>query len=469
MAKKNKQQTETRIIFNEAGTSGLKAYSGFVTEAYNSQLFWPTCEPLYTRLWRSMPEIAMTKNAFVSWGRNVGVEVDLPDDPSDDDKAYQEFVQEVFDDMEGGTTGFIESLVSRTPFYGFSYFSAPACVRSPDWTPPDKGDDWRSQYDDGLIGIRRLAFRDPSTFEGWDMDEKKRVKGFKQHDYPLPRVTLPLNESLHITYGDPNNPEGAAGLEPVWRLERLKFGLEVVYGIGMEHAAGYLDVKKTAQGDLSANDKANIAAAAKSILSAQEGNYATWPFGIEGAVKDISFAAAPSLLEGIKHYSIMTLSVFMMQFIALNTLTGTGSFAAADDSSQMSVFTYNSMLDGFAAQLDAQIGRRLYDWNKASFPGLTRRPKIRFSHVDKSVGLGEMGAFLGQTNGFLKLSDDDILAIRKRTGFLSQSLPEEDATPEEQTTPEQAAEDAVQKAMEEKQVIEQALRLTSAARELARK
>jgi len=476
MSKKNRkaelakqQPVETRINLVEQGTSGLKAHSGFVSEAYNAQLYYPAVVPLYNRIWRSMPEMAMVRNAFTAWGRNVNVEVDLPDEPSDDDKRYQDFVYEVFDDIEGGKSKFLETVVSRVPFYGWSWFSAPACVRNPAWKSPDAGDEWRSQYDDGLIGFRRLAFRDPSTFVGWDMDEKKRLKGMKQQDYPMPQIVIPLDESLHITYGDTNNPEGLAGLEAVWRLERIKFGLEVVYGIGMEHAAGYLNVQKTQPGDLSSGDKSNIAAAAKAIMSAQEGNYAAFPYGIEGEVKDINFSAAGSLLEGIKHYSILSLSVFMMQFIALNTQTDSGSYAAADDSSQLAVFTFNSMLDGFAAQMDGQIGRRLYEWNKDSFPGVTSLPKLRFTHIDKSVPLGEIGAFLQQTNGILALGEDDIKAIRKRSGFLSAAIPDEpiekpEPTPEEQA--EEKADDDERKAQEAKQIVEQSLYTTSRSKAL---
>jgi hypothetical protein len=110
--------------------------------------------------------------------------------------------------------------------------------------------------------------------------------------------------------------------------------------------------------------------------------------------------------------------------MALNTLTGSGSLAAADDSSSMGVFTFNAMMDGFAAQYDQQIGKRLWDWNKASFPNATKRPVIKFSHIDKSVALGEMGSFLQQMNGIMPLGDEDLKTIRKRSGFLPANLPD---------------------------------------------
>lgn len=449
------------IKFFESGTSGLKEFSGFVSEAYNSALFYPQVAPLYARLRNSMPEMRMVSNAFTSWSRYISPVVDLPDDPTDDDKRYQDFIYSDFENTEGGFTKFCETMVSRAPFDGFVLMSIVPSKRDPNWIPPTSAngspDEWRSEAGDGLTGIRRLAMRDVSTFQGWEFNKDKRATAFKQQDYPNQPITLPLSDMLHLTFGDPNNPEGNTPLQAVWRLERLRYGLEVVFGIGAEHAAGYLNVNRTVAGDLTAQDKTNVRDAARAILTAQEGNYALWPFGMDGEVKDVSFTAGGTIMDAIKHYSILSLSVYMMQFIALNTMTGTGSFAAADDSSSMGVFTYNAMLDGFAAQYDQQVGRKLYEWNKAAFPNLTARPKIRFSHIEKSIALGEMGAFLQQMNGIMPLGEDDLKAIRKRSGFLPQNLPEAEETPETET-PEPEAEPMTEEAAGTKAAIEQSLK-----------
>jgi len=424
-------RSDVRIVFNEMGTSGLKTFSGFINEAYNTVLTWPSCAPLYSRLRRSMPEIAVVRNAFTSWGRSVELEVDMPDEPSDDDKRYKDFVMEVFDDMEGGQTKFIDTLVNYVPFYGWGWWEVVAGRRDENWTPPG-GDDWRSQYDDDMIGLRRLAFRSPSTFQSWEFDDRKNLLGMVQQDYPNKRVTLPLKDSLHLTYGDPNNPEGLSPLEAVYRLERIRYGYEVVMGIGFEHSAGFVSMKKTQQGELSESDKSVAKAAAKAILTAQEGNYALSPFGIDLTVEDIGFTAAPALLETIRHYSTLVLACFTMQWIALNTMTGTGSYAAADDSSSLGVFTFNAMLDGFAEQFDEQVGKRLYAWNKEAFPDLTKRPKIRFSHINKQVALADMSSFISQLNGIIPLGIDDYIAIRKRSGFLPEASPEVSTEPANQ-------------------------------------
>lgn len=419
------QPTEVRIVFAEAGTSGLKETQGFVYEAYNSSLYWPGVHSTYHRLRTSMPEIVAIRQAFTAWARRISPVVELPDNPTDDDKRFQEFIYSDLDNMEGGFGRLIDDMVNNVPFYGWGWWEAVPSRRLVDWRPPTGEDDWQSEENDGLIGLRRLAWRDPSTFEGWDLTERKRLRGIIQHDYPHQPTTLPLSQSLHVTYGGGNNPEGNSPMQAVWRLERIKYGLEVIQGIGFEHSAGYLNVKKIAQGDLSDQAKGLVKDAARAILTAQEGNYALWPFGIEGEVRDINFAAANSLLEAIKYYGILTLSVYVMQWIALNTMTGTGSFASADNSTDMSVSVYNGMMDGFAQQFSDQIGRRLYQWNKYAFPNLTRRPKIRFSHIEKQIALDALGSFWSQIDGIIPLSEDDYKAFREKSGFLSRNLPKE--------------------------------------------
>jgi hypothetical protein len=430
---------QTKIMLFEKGSSGLKEYGGFVSEAYNSALYWPRVQPIYSRLRRSMPEMVVVRQAFSSWARNVKIRVDLPENPTDDDKAYQDFVESVFDEMDGGFGAFIDTVINNVPFYGWGWFTVVPGRRESDFNAPG-GDDWQPESDDGLIGLRRLAWRDPSSFYKWEMEDKsKRLLGMWQQDIPNPAIMLPLEESLHLTFGDPNNPEGLSPLEAVYRLERIKYGLEVINGIGFEHAAGYVNVQKTETGQLTKADLDLIANAAKAILTGQQGNYAAWPYGITGEVKDIAFAAGPALLAAIQYYGVLALSCYTMQWIALSATTGAGSYAAMTDSSSMGVFTFNSMLDGFASQLDAQVGKRLYEWNKLSFRNLTKRPTLAFTHIDKEVALNELGQFVSQISSVIKLGEDDIKAIREHIPFLPDTPGQDQAITEQPLTPEQIA------------------------------
>jgi len=423
-----KPKEPVRISFYEKGSSGLKLWSGFVTEAYNAALYFPTVIPLYARLRQSMPEIVMIRRAFSAWSRDVRPVVNLPDDPSDDDKKYQEYLESEFENWDGGFTSWLETCVNYVPFFGWGWWDVQPAIRDPYWKAPN-GDAWESEEDDGLIGLRRIAWRDNSTFDGWEtVPESKRVIGMWQHDFPRQRELLQLDQSFHVTFGGSQNPEGSSPLEAVWRLERIKYGLEVIQGMGFEHSAGHFMVKKTEKGDIGATDLQNVAEAAKAILSAQEGNYALMPFGLDGSVNDIGFQAAGSLLDAIKYYGITVLSLYTMQWIALNTMTQTGAMASQVDSTNSGVYTYNAMLDGFASQFDDQIGKRLWKWNirdAGRFPKTTKRPRITFSHIENTIDLGALGSFLGQIYDKMPIGLEDYEAIRQRTGWMPEKTPED--------------------------------------------
>lgn len=420
------QPQEVKIPLYEKGTSGLKESSGFIHEAYNASLWFPTCIPLYSRLRTSNPEIVMVRRAFSSWASNVRPVVNLPEKASDADKKYRDFLESDFDNMDGGFSDWLDTCINYVPFMGWGWWDVQASVRDPSWKAPSADDSWESEEDDGLNGIRRIAWRDNNTFAGWDLSQpNKRLLGMWQQDYPNPKVKLDYNKSLHVTFGGSNSPEGTTPLEAVWRAERIQYGFSVIHGFGFEHAAGYLSVEKTQAGDISAADRTNVALAAKAILSAQEGNYAIWPYGMTGEVKDIPFAAGESLLNAIKHYSILILSMYTMQWLALNTMTNTGALASQVDSTNAGIYSYNAMLDGLASQYDDQIGKRLWKWNKDKFAGVTKRPKITFSHIENTLDLGALGQFWSAVYDKLPIGEDDYNALRQKTGWMPEETPED--------------------------------------------
>ena len=408
--------------WTEIGTSGLRATMGYVEEAYHRELYWPTVQPLYSRMRRSDPEISVVRNVYQALVRSIDVHFELGDEPSDDDKRAQEFGNQVLNDLDGGIDGWLATLISHVPFMGFGWWEVVLGVRDPKWKAPD-GDTWRSQYDDGGIGIRRLAWRDHASFYKWDMDDNGKVLGFVQQDSPNPAITIPIERSLHVKYGDLNNPEGLSPLEAVWRLERIKYGLEIVQGIGFEHSAGYLDVTTT--GQLTEADKAQVKRVARNIATAQEGNFAIWPEGVTGQLKDVNFSAAGSILEAIKYFGVLKLMVYNMQWAALSSTTGTGSFAAMTDSSQMFITIFNAMMEGMIAQADAQLGKKIFDLNGGMFPGMTKRPKMVCTPIEKQVSLTELGSFMNAIQ-WMDLSEDDMKALRRKSGILSESIPDED-------------------------------------------
>ena len=224
-------------------------------------------------------------------------------------------------------------------------------------------------------------------------------------------------------------------------------------------------MQKSSPGELSPDDKANIRSAARAILTAQEGNYAAWPFGVEGEVKDIPFGAAPALLEAIRYYGLLKMSVYNMQWIAQSTLAGTGSYSSMSDASEMWLTAFNAMWAGFAKQIDRQYGAWLFRVNAGAFPNLTKRPVLKHTPLPKKVALKELGDFLNSLNGILPLGDDDLIEIRKRSGFLPETLPDDgetvDTTPTESTTATTADETAATTALDDTELSQRVAELAA--------
>ncbi|RJX17529.1 MAG: hypothetical protein C4575_12870 [Desulforudis sp.] len=436
--------------FEEIGSSGLQQYAGIIAEAYNKKLEWPEVASEYNRMWRSDSEVAIGRNVLQAFASRVSISFVLPEQegkPTDDDQRAVEFANQVLSDLDGGITSWLSSCLARVPFYGWGWWAAPACLRKEGWKAPD--DDWRSNYNDGLIGFRRLAFRQYKSFYSWEWDESnRRILGMNQLDVYNPTggvVLIPKDRSLHIIFGDRENPEGLATLEPMWRLERLKYGLEVILGIGSEHTAGFLNVTSD-RAELNSTDHAAIRKAAHAIMSAQEGNYAAWPQGIKGELTDVPFAAGTVILDAIRYYGILKLALLTMQWMALGTMSPYGSYSASNDASNFFISLFNAMVGGIVKQADEQIGKRLFDYpiNQAAFPGMTRRPILQATPVQKDIPLAEMGGFLTAVSAIMRFGDDDLIAIRRKSEFLPEQLPEEpaEAPQAEQkpgSTPAQAA------------------------------
>lgn len=418
----------TTTGFREQGTTGLDIFSGMISRAYLTELQWPTVQPVYDRMWRSDPEIAIQRIMMGNAAGDQSLRVEIPaevEKPTDDDKRFAEFYEQALVDMD--INRFWRKNTATTPFLGWAWWTTVAGLRKKDWHPPDRTDTWSSQFDDGLTGIRRLAWRDHSSFSKWEIpDDTGRMTGMWQHDFPNPEVLLPLDESVHMTFGDEDNPEGLATLEAVYRLERVKFALEVVQGIGFEHAAGHLKFTQTENtGTPTAGDKALMEKAARAVLSGQQGNFLLVPYGYEGDIMDVPFAAAPDILAAIKYYTILKLGLLGMQWIAMSTLSGVGSQAALKDSTTVWISMFNSMQKGFASQLDKQIGKWLLDHNREAFPNLTMRARIVAPKVQKLVELGELGKFYTELIAAgMPMDDADLIEIRRKSDFLPETLPD---------------------------------------------
>jgi len=349
------------------------------------------------------------------------------DDPTPLDQEFVDFCNEVIGDVSNGIGQFIATTVNQVPFMGWGRWEIVAGVRDPNWTPPNTSESWRSGYDDKLIGIRKLAWRSQSTFNGWEQDPYGNIIGMYQTSMKgMQRTLLPNSKCVHITFGDPDNPEGLALLEAIWRLERIRYGLEVVQGMGFEKSAGFIKFKVLEK--LDSDAKALVRKAARALATAQEGNYITELMNkFEADIIDIPFASADAILSAIKYYSILMLQVFNMQWVAIASTAEGGAYSAMADASVMFLRTFNSMMGGFAKQTGIQLAEWLVR-NNPKFSTITRYPELFATEIEKPVPLNELADFMTSFASIFPMYDDDIIAIRRKAGFLPEQ-PADDAEP----------------------------------------
>lgn len=416
-----------KVDYTETGKAGLERMYKWLGEAHTAELQWPQCAPLYNRIWRSDPEVTIARNILEAWAGGCDITAEVPvhtveqeDLPvTDDDKRARDFLATVMDDTEDTFISWLKDCLTKVPFYGWGFWEIVPGMRKETWKPP--GDDpWTSDYNDGLIGIRRIAQRRYSSFGGWDYRTNGSVSHFIQTDHMTGKDTpIPIVGNLHVIYGDIGSPEGVGLMEAIWRLERMKYALEIIQGIGYEHSAGHLSVSVDEDGTF---DEAEIARVARNILSAQPGNYAAWPKGVNGEFIDATFGSAESILNAIRYLGILKLALLGMQFVSISTLTGSGSYAAMADASDVAISIFNNISRNIVTQVNRQVVKPLFKYkiNAQQFPEMTRLPVITISEIKKPYEMGQFALFLQALNEILGLDTKDFNAIRKETGFLPQ-------------------------------------------------
>jgi len=394
------------------GTSGLEVYYGQVEKADNSKLWWPTCFPLFQKLLRRDPQVAQWRVVATAMASKVDWFWELPqEDPTATDEAFLEFLHTIWDDLPGGQRRLIDTYISYI-LMGWCWFE-----NVPGRRNGQQQGDWTSVYDDGLVGLSDIAFRDHSSFLKWDIDESTgKLRAFVQYDPPNKEIPIPLARSTHITLGDPTSPEGLSPFEALWRLENFMYNLEIVFGIGSEHAAGHAKFQSTTK--LTAEDNANIRAAAQALLAAQEGNYISLPEHITAEIIDVAFSAGSTILEGIKLYSHLKLQVLNMQWMALSLTGDAGSNASMFTSANMWLTAFNAQMNGAARVVGEQIATQLRGYNKAQFGSVKRMPVLKATPIEANIDLLELVQFATGMSSVLDWTEADKAAFRRKSNFL---------------------------------------------------
>lgn len=256
---------EGALITDEWGVNGAKIFSGYVMEEFLTKLQGERGRKVYREMRDNDPTAGAILFAVEMLLRAVPWSVEFDDTSEENLDVHQrltpsvyegapaikiidplsavQFVESVMDDMDHTWEDFIANVLTMLTF-GWQYTEV---VFKRRLGPVQNERDFRSQYSDGLIGIRKLGNRAQETLDKWEVDEHGEVLGMHQEPPNGQGGTryIPLTKSiLFKTSPNKDSPEGRSVLRNAYRpwyflkniqnieaiaIERELNGLPVVY------------------------------------------------------------------------------------------------------------------------------------------------------------------------------------------------------------------------------------------------
>ena len=213
----------------EIGATGLDVSGGRVHEEFLQQLTGERALKTYREMSENDPVVGAMLYALEVLMGGVPMEVEpYGDEPGDKDSA--EFVETLFEDMSQSRSQWFSEWMA-TPVYGYCPFEIVWKLRQ-GAKPGSPGES--SRFNDGKIGIRKLAIRHPCTLVRWEMDEQGGMQAMIQRaGSALARI--PVEKLLLFTVrARKGSPEGTSLLRNAYIPWYRKKHIEDIESIGIE-------------------------------------------------------------------------------------------------------------------------------------------------------------------------------------------------------------------------------------------
>jgi hypothetical protein len=224
--------TIPRIRLGEQGFSGLRVSNKQILEESNRAFRFPDFLKTVAEM-RNSPTVAAAFNVYRMLISRVEWTVEPPKEATDEQKARAKFVEQCMGDMEGTWGEFISETLTYLE-YGFSIQEKVYRRRL-----RKNG----SKYNDGLVGLRKLAPRGQDTISKWYFsDDGRELEGVGQslvnlengYRYNALAASMPdgvvqMERAKFLLFtadATKGNPQGRSLLKPVYlaykRLELLQ-------------------------------------------------------------------------------------------------------------------------------------------------------------------------------------------------------------------------------------------------------
>lgn len=425
------KQINEQSFLEETGVMGLNQYAGYIFDEFLTQLRGSRRMATFKEMRWNDSTISGCFFALELLARKAPWKFESSaSDPSDDETV--DFLNSCLGDMEHTWTDFISDAVSMAPF-GFSLNEIVLKYRRGDTGNPAT----HSGYDDGLIGIRKLAPRSQDSVDRWQFNETGDVMGVHQIAPPdyRPRF-IPIEKLLHLkTMSNKGNPEGYAFLRGMYRPWYLKKRIENLEAIGVERDLAGIPVNRIPGEFLTADATAAQKAVAEAYRKMgdnlrndeqssiqlpsdrdEHGNR-LYEFELLQGVSRRQFATN----DIIQRYDVRIAMSMMADFLFVGH-GATGSFALSASKTELFALGVGSVLDIIAEGFTRKLVTMLLAMNPTLRP--TVPPKLVHGDIEES-DLKEFGEYVkALTVAGIELDDEATKAhLRSIAGFPPPAAP----------------------------------------------
>lgn len=380
--------------------SGLRRQGGYVHEEFLNDLRGTRANKVYREMSSNDAICGSIITAFSTLVRQVRWYIEPASDTAIA-KSAAAFVDEVlFKDMENSWSDFMSEVATMFPF-GFAPHEMIFKVRR---GPEQKDPRYMSRYNDGKIGVRKLALRAQHTIQEWDFTEGGDLRGMWQLGRTGRRIYIPRERLLLFrTEAVSNNPEGKSLLRNAYRSYYFKERLEAIEAIGAERDLAGLPVMRIPSSYMAADaddDKKAAYALYKTIVTQivrdeNEGLVLPSDRDESGNLHvDLTLLGTGGTRQFdttgiINRYNLAMATSVLADFILLGQRT-VGSFALSDNKTDMFQSTLGTYLGIIRDQLQRRLLFTLWELNGMNIRDM---PNICHEEVD-SPTLEDLGAYV---------------------------------------------------------------------------
>lgn len=430
--------TIPRISLQEQGFVGLRATAGRVFPEANSAFNYPAFTKTVNEM-RHNPTVGSALSVYRMFISRVNWRVEAHKDADETDKSRAAIVQSMMADMDGSWRTFIEEVIPYLE-YGFGIHEKVFRRRL-----------YRngSSYNDGAIGLKKLAPRNADTIEKWIFsDDGADLIGVQQNISNIENsyrfqnrknenglVPIDRNKFLLFTAsGNKGNPTGNSILKAIYLSYKMLTLLQENELLGVaKDIQGILKISippKYLDPNASAEDKAVVTAFQGIIDSynagTQRGLLVPGMYDDQGnklfeyELMESKGSAKYDVEAVIKRLQGDILAALNCDILKLGA-DGTGSFSLAESKSSVLAIAIDYRLREIAEVLNSDLMKSIYTMN-----GWSCEKMAKFVYDDiEDINIESMGKFIQQAFSVGAIEFDRPTANRVRKIFGVAPLPDD--------------------------------------------